>query len=302
MKKISDILFEDYFINEEFSSQTSSFWKEWGKYQNIIQTDKGYKISSRLIADFRENSLFNSIKQIPTRIYLSKLLKKCDKKIVKAINFIAKKSSRVFSYDLSRQALTLNILKKELSDLDNKSFCIIGDGYGTLGTLIKKIFPKSKIIFINIGRTLFFDFFYTEKVCPFNEHKLIRDIKDCFSNDFNYIEAEKVKNIKVEADIFVNISSMQEMNIEDINLYFNIMRNQNSDTWFYCCNRISKELPDGKLINFDEYPWQSSDKIIFEELCPWHQKYPINKPPFLKEFKGKHKHKLVKINLIKKSS
>ena len=83
---------------------------------------------------------------------------------------------------------------------------------------------------------------------------------------------------------------MQEMNIKDFNLYFYIMQNQKNHTQFYCCNRISKELLYGKIINFDEYPWQSLDKIIFEELCPWHQKYPMNKPPFLKEFKRKHKH------------
>ena len=73
-------------------------------------------------------------------------MKNCDKDIIRDIKWIAKKTSRVLSYDLARQAFILNRLKNNLEDIKNKKFCIIGDGYGTLGCLIKKHFPNSQII------------------------------------------------------------------------------------------------------------------------------------------------------------
>lgn len=232
-----------------------------------------------------------------TKIYIKNLLKNCDKEIIEASKYVANKSSRVVSYDLIRQSLTIQILKKNLEKLDRKTFCIIGDGYGSLGSILKKVYPLSKIIFINLGRTLFFDAHYTQKVFPNNNHILVREKSDFFSDDFNYIEAEKFQNLNINADIFINICSMQEMNYKDIFSYFEMIRKQNKDTWFYCCNRISKSLPDGSIINFKDYPWSPNDFRLFDELCPWHQKYPKNKPPFVAKFDGPINHCLIKMDL-----
>ena len=95
----------------------------------------------------------------------------------------------------------------------------------------------------------------------------------------------------------MNIHSMQEMNYDDIKSYFNLMRKQETEAYFYCCNRVSKTLPDNRLIKFSEYSWHEKDIIIFDELCSWHQKYPINRPPFFRRFDGQHQHRLIKIYL-----
>ena len=215
------------------------------------------------------------------------------------MRFVAKRSSRRFTYDLARQALTVDILYKSLLNLEQKTFCIIGDGYGALGCLLKKFFPRSKVISINLGRTLLFDLYYSSKVFPEMDHSLIRSNQDSFSMDFNYVEAENHRNIDIKADIFINVNSMQEMDYKEISSYFKIIRNQTSDTWFYCSNRISKKLPDGNIINFTDYGWSKDDLIIFNELCPWNQKFPVNIPPFIKEFDGQIQHRLIKVSLKK---
>ena len=135
------------------------------------------------------------------------------------MRWVSNKCLRRFSYDCARQALTLNKICLSLDNLETKTFCIIGDGYGSLGCLIKKVFPKSKIISINLGRTLFFDVYYSQKSFPELEHKLIRTNQDKFCEDFNYVEAENIKNIIVYSDIFINIVSMQEMNYQDKYLF-----------------------------------------------------------------------------------
>jgi len=85
---------------------------------------------------------------------------------------------------------------------------------------------------------------------------------------------------------------MQEMNMNTINDYFSLIKSQSHPIYFYCANRISKKLPDGSVINFNEYPWEGM-KVIVDELCPWHQQFPSIKPPFVRKFDGPIQHRLV---------
>ena len=201
------------------------------------------------------------------------------------------KSRQIFGYDVTRMALTIEFLEKNIGNLDSKSFCLIGDGYGRFGSILKSIFPNCKVIYINLGRTLLFDYHYTSKVFPRSNHLVIRTQSE-LSDDFSYIEAERYREIKIEAEIFINIASMQEMNMKTINDYFSLIKSQPHPGYFYCANRISKKLPDGSVINFNGYPWNSM-KVLVDELCPWHQKFPSIKPPFVRKFDGPLQHRLV---------
>jgi hypothetical protein len=292
-----EILYHDYYENfEDYSHNTSSHWKKYGELQRVEKIGAIFKPIGKGFGDFTDISIIRSIVNIPTKIYLKKMIKTCNPKIIKGAHWIADKQKRNFSYDLSRMALTLDFLSEKIGNLENKTFCIIGDGYGSLGCLIKKIYPDSKIIYLNLGRTLYFDCYYSKECFPNLKHALIRETQTNLSSDFNYIEAEYFKNTAFIADVFINIASMQEMNYESITNYFNAIRNQDIDTWFYCCNRISKTLPDGLVVNFSEYGWIDSDQIIVDELCPWHQNFPINRPPFSKNFDGPIKHRLIKLS------
>jgi len=297
LPNVFETLYRDYYENfEGYSDKTSSFWEIYGEFQNINKVGTGYELSAVGYGDSRSKNIIRSLIDIPTQIYLLNLLKSCNPKIVNGARWIADKQKRNFSYDLSRMALTLDLLSKKIDNPTNKTFCVIGDGYGRLGTLIKKIYPKSKIIFVNLGRTLIFDFYYSSECYPDLKHTLIRSNQDHLSVDFNYIEAEYFDQINFTSDIFINIASMQEMNYEVISGYFDAFRNQDIETWFYCCNRVSKTFPDGSVINFSEYGWDTSDQIIIDELCPWHQHFPINRPPFSRNFDGPIRHRLIKLN------
>ena len=74
--------------------------------------------------------------------------------------------------------------------------------------------------------------------------------------------------------------------------YFTLIKSQVVPTYFYFANRISKELPDGSIINFNEYPWDGT-KVLIDELCPWHQQFPTIKPPWIRKFDGPTQHRLV---------
>ena len=305
-----EYLVNSYFNNDKvFSKVTSSHWQKYGKLQKItLKTpqEKIFNVSKREISDtvsrlklsgggfgdFKKLTLVNSLLNIPIFVYLlfNSWLKLRLKTFYTTLLYTIK-SGQIFSYDVTRSALTIDYLEKNIGDLNSKTITIIGDGYGRLGCLIKLLFPESKVTYINLGRSLLFDYYYSFRVFPKLQHKLIKNF-DNFTADFNYVEAEFHKQFKIKSDIFINIASMQEMNLEQINDYFTMIK-QNPNQIFYCCNRLLKKLPDNSMINFLEYPWDGLE-IIKDELCPWHQKFPSLKPPFIRKFDGPTQHVLAK--------
>jgi hypothetical protein len=303
---MSDIeyLIENYYKNSNvFSQETSSHWKKYGAKQeiefNLQSTSQGNAGALGLISikgegfgDFKKLSVFNLLASIPVFFYLALILwpKLRKSTLLKAINYSIK-SKQIPGFDVTRMALTIDYLTTVIGNLNDKSITIIGDGYGRLGSLLKLAFPSCKIIYINLGRTLTFDYYYTYKVFPNLTHKLVHKMSD-FVDDFNYIEAEKYASLDLKSDIFMNIASMQEMDMKQIEGYFNLIRSQEKAI-FYCCNRLSKSLPDNSLINFNDYPWAGFE-ILTDELCPWHQKFPSIKPPFVRSFDGPIQHRVVR--------
>ncbi len=298
--QIASYLIEKYFKESKpVSIATSSHWEKYSKYQKInnkvnYTKVEDIKLSGFGFGDFKDKGVLNFFINLPTQIYLkTKIFPKCDKQTLKLAKKNAKKSTQLFSHDLARMVLTLELLEKFIPNLNEKRVVIIGDGYGRLGTLIKAKFPNSKIIYINLGRTLLFDLVYSKKTFPDSIVHLV-DHETNLSADFNFIEAEEVGKMKIMGDLFINIASMQEMNYSQIQEYFKIIKNQDPGTIFYCCNRESKKLPDGSLIEFKNYPW-SDFKVLFKEYCPWHQEFPKNRPPFKGKFDGPTLHSLVEV-------
>jgi hypothetical protein len=304
-----EYLVSKYFTGTKtFSEETSSHWKKYGEYQSIKQghkrrnwkkrTSEGINSFTKLeikgegFGDFKKLNFINLISSVPIYIYCSiRLWPKLKVNTLLKTLIYSLKSRQIFGYDVTRMALTIEFLQRNIGNLDSKSFCLIGDGYGRFGSILKSIFPNCKVIYINLGRTLLFDYYYTSKVFPKSDHRVIRTQSE-LSDDFSYIEAEKYREIKIEAEIFINIASMQEMNMKTINDYFYLFKSQSHSIHFYCANRISKKLPDGSVINFNEYPWNGM-KVLVDELCPWFQKFPSIKPPFVRKFDGPIQHRLV---------
>ena len=298
--QLASYLIEKYFKESAFvSNATSSHWEKYSKYQKIDHEISHTKVEEIELSgfgfgDFKNQGILNFFLNLPTQIYLkTKIFPKCDVDTLKLAKKNAKKSKQLFSHDLARQVLTLDFLKNFIPSLNDKKIVIIGDGYGRLGTLIKAKFPKSKIIYVNLGRTLLFDLVYSKKTFPDSIVHLV-DNEPNLSADFNFIEAERVGEIEIMGDLFINIASMQEMNYSQIEEYFKIIQNQSPGTMFYCCNRESKKLPDGSVIEFKNYPWGDL-KVLFKEYCPWHQEFPMNRPPFKGKVDGPILHSMSQV-------
>lgn len=178
--------------------------------------------------------------------------------------------------DVFRYVCTVSLLQRHIPRSLNHGdlrFLMIGDGHGVLAALIKTFFPRAKMVMVDLGRTLLFQAYYCQKARPTLDHVLIGQSDQIEDADFLYCPAERVEELAtLKFDVAINIASMQEMNTEIVASYFSFMRRQmNKSNLFYCCNRESKTLIGGEVLEFCKYPWREDDKHFVEGLCPWHQ-------------------------------
>ena len=180
--------------------------------------------------------------------------------------------------DVFRQVCTLEVLQRHLTDdMRQKRIHIlmIGDAFGILSALFKAVFPNSTIVMIDIGKTLLFQAVHCQKAYPKSVHELADSVVDLDATDFVYCPAEDLKTLeRFNFDAAVNVASMQEMTQPVLTAYFDFFRKtMQPDNLFYCCNRLSKTLPDGEVSEFYNYPWANDDRHLLDDGCPWSSYY-----------------------------
>jgi hypothetical protein len=210
--------------------------------------------------------------------------------------------------DVFRQVCSLELITRHMGEEWESrmpTILVIGDGYGVLSALFKAVFPESTLILVDLGRTLLFQAFHCQLAYPKMVHKLAAEVKDPNQTDFIYCPAEDLKPLeRFDLDVAANIASMQEMQVPVIENYFALLRRRlRPDNLFYCCNRESKTLYGGEVIEFYSFPWVEKDRHLVEGPCPWHQYSFSRRPekgpkilglkvPLVTYYDGRHLHRL----------
>lgn len=220
------------------------------------------------------------------------------------------------SYDLFRQICAVGLIARYLDRSRRKplSILIIGDGYGFLAAMAKMVFPEARIVLVDIGRTLFFQALYLQVMYRECLHVLVggepQEGTHVSSADFSYCPADMLSELRESRyDLAINICSMQEMNNAEIERYFQYIRaHAEPGALFYCCNRESKTLPDGEKIEFESYPWLSTDRYLVDgyplEYRFWFSTRPQKNGPVFRGLKmpfvdgpdGPVRHRLVQLS------
>lgn len=275
----------------ENEKEKSSHWRE-------ILRDK------RSFLNFKENYGYGQYKEynkfyetyhslMQTLIFGRELKEFNEYKLVK---HYYKKFNRQVECDVVRHIFTFNLLNKFRLLKDNVA--VIGDGKANFILGSRIINPEIKLFSINLPELLINDLliinqsniFSHEEICVVKEEAdLEKEHIKLFlipANKNNLLESKKI-------DLFVNIVSFQEMNYEQINNYFSIIKSNNS--YLYNCNREKKILPDGIKIEYEKYPFDNA-KFLFKEECIWHKNIYLSKYPFIKKYDGNHIHSLCKFN------
>ncbi len=270
----------------------SSYWQK-----HLDKKDEGfldYLDENKVIAGafIKKNFIKNYLHVFfQTLIFGHKLF---SKDIYKKYKNVFDTIDRQINSDTIRHIFTFDLIKKNIKP---KKICIIGDGKinGLLGAHLS--FPNAKIFSCNLSEVLINENLIINKteIELKNSMKLIESEDE---NDANYkliLVPSNFKNFlyNKNIDLFINIASFQEMMNEEVNNYFDLIKNNKS--YLYCCNREYKKLYDGEELIFDKYPWNNCNKIIFEN-CPWFQRYYSFRFPFINKYDGNIKHAFVKFN------
>jgi len=307
-----DTIYCKYYENfEKPSPVTSCFWQEFGNRHIVKRQNGKWVYFGYGLGSFVSKSIRHSIRHLPVVFLSKRLLEKyhCTKKLKKIGYLVADLSERIFNFDCAKQVLAVNEIGRQLSlsmDVDTpfsqagiRTVCIIGDGYSFCSNLLKMLDKRLRVVCVNLGRSLFFDILFSQKCLQAENAVLISEEHNKLSvfdsHKLIFIEAEKYDLLKgLPIDLYISITAMQEMNPETVNGYFKYMRQSAArNVYFYCCSRLEKILPDQTAVRFMEYPWNSC-KVILDELCPWHQKYPEAGIPVWRKFDGPIQHRLVK--------
>lgn len=216
------------------------------------------------------------------------------------------------TFDVWKQAIALAVLEDHWAehDLLPRTFALIGDGYGFLGTLIRRRFPKSRLYCIDLPKMLVFQAHTHELADPAGKMSLLRR-SESEGAAVVFALPQDIEIISDQIDCAVNIASMQEMKESSIVSYFHFLRRRSTRrSRFYCVNRLRKELPGGEVCVFADYPWREDDEIFIDGPCPYYTHFfaPYTLPngprwfgcrvPFINYFDGIHMHRLIHLESV----
>ena len=227
----------------------------------MVMGNNGFEFSTNGISSFVKKNPLQFLMHLPIDLLLFKMLSKhaAEQPTLKAAKSITNRLNIYFDFDHAKHVLIYDLLNSYDLFKTEHLICIIGDGHGFFGTLIKTMCPDSRVLFVNLGKNLLIDAICFSSVFPDIEPILLQkpeDHKLMDNHSVIFLEAEHYEQIQeLPISLFINIASMAEMDIPVINHYFEYMRTSTSKPYFYCCNREEKILFDGSVIRFRDYPW-----------------------------------------------
>lgn len=275
----------------ENEKEKSSHWKKiLNKKHSFLNIKGNYGYGQ-----YKEyNLIYEAFHNIMQTIIFGRGLKEFHE--YKLIKENYKKFNRQVECDVVRHIFTFNLLNKFKLLKDNVA--VIGDGKANFILGSKIINPSIKLFSINLPELLIND------LLIINQSNIFSNEEICVVKEEDDLEKEHIKLFLIPAnknnllkskkiDLFVNIVSFQEMNYEQINNYFSIIKSNNS--YLYNCNREEKILPDGIKIEYEKYPFNNAE-MLFKEECIWHKSIYLSKYPYIKKYDGSHIHSLCKFN------
>jgi len=160
-EQIQKTLFQRYYSDDQLSGVTSSHWLEFGRKSTVKQSENGYDFNAYGISTFDRKKIpvISTLQHYPIDFLLNQLLKKYHghPETIQAARLITQKLNIHFDFDHAKHVLIYDLLHSHGLFKTEDIICIIGDGHGFFGSLIKKMNPKAKVLFINLGRNLFID-------------------------------------------------------------------------------------------------------------------------------------------------
>jgi len=173
-----------------------------------------------------------------------------------------------------------------LEELHRPIILELGAGHATLARLMKIRFPRCKYIIIDLPETLFFS--YINLRLNFSEALFMKctsseDLKNAMSDDTDFIFVPSFLTEEIDndfpVDLFINTSSLGEMDNTSIEYWFKFMQDKLSIRYLFLANRFLNQfspLSQGWRVNQNKCSVLLDNKwdIIKWELEPEYERCP----------------------------
>jgi putative sugar O-methyltransferase len=163
-------------------------------------------------------------------------------------------------------------------DPDREGFSVfdLGAGYGRVGYIFLKALPSCKYTVIDIPPALYVSQSYLSAVFPeakifaFRPFASYDEIKDEFeSARIRFIGAHQVKLLPDDAaDLFLNISSLHEMTMEQVAFYLSQIDRLTRGHFYFKQWRRSRAVANGCRILEGDYPIPQRWSEVYRERHP----------------------------------
>ena len=286
------LLHTTFFLGEKTRTiATSSHWAKYSNDQMVSISEDEILVHGFGFGDY-ENSksihFFRKIINFPMTLGSNLVLALTSSRIQRAVRCLAITTSRSINPDFARLANSLQMISSRVPEFESKKrIAIIGDGFGTLGSLLADINSNVTIVQINLGRQLLFDYLFMNTSHPMRRHKILRSLSEVDEGAVNYLPAEFLATYDAKIDLFISSESFQEMDMITVRKYFELMRFQNTQTFLYSANRVSKKLPDGQVIEMEKYGWSVNDDHLSIASHWWLNWGIKRRPPFVFKMDGR---------------
>ena len=187
---------------------------------------------------------------------------------------------RLISQDLANSMMELYSITEgsALSADDRFTVCELGAGYGRNAYVFMHVFPKCKYIIVDIPPALFVSQEYLAKVLPdkiimrFRPFSSFSEVnKEFMEADIAFLlphQAEQLANKSI--DFFVNISSLHEMTMAQIDAYFALIHRVTRGRFYTKQWKTFENTRDGITIKESDYPYRQTWSRLYTRTPPSH--------------------------------
>ncbi|MGC8887168.1 MAG: putative sugar O-methyltransferase [Verrucomicrobiia bacterium] len=189
--------------------------------------------------------------------------------------FVLKINNKLISQDICNSVIEINSLGIGRTSNNRRHFIELGAGYGRVAYCIMRSFTNVKYTIIDIPPALYIAQWYLSKTLPdkkifkFREFSNYSQIKDEFEQaDIAFFLPQQAELLPDKiSDIFINISSLHEMTMQQIAYWFDQI-DRLCKGYFYTKQWIVHENKlDAITVKRENYPVKSSWKEIYNRQC-----------------------------------
>jgi len=186
-------------------------------------------------------------------------------------------NGRLISQDLANSVLEYYSIREKftVANTEKVTICELGAGYGRNAYVFMKVFPKGKYIIVDIPPALYVSQQYLSAVLTdkkifrfrcFDSFKEVeREFQDCDVAFLLPHQAELLPDKSI--DLFINISSLHEMKIEQIHAYFKLI-DRLTHGYFYTKQWFESRNPvDGITVTPGDYPVPDQWRQIYHRTA-----------------------------------